>query len=600
LILDNFEQVVDFAEETIGRWLDLAPEVSFLVTSRERLKLPVEVIHELTPLELPQPSDDIRSSEAVKLFVDRAEAVCPGYDLSESEWPAVADVVRHLDGMPLAIELAAARSSVLTPPQILERLQRPRELLSMRSDRHTGRQSTLWRTIEWSWNMLTLAEQMTLAQLSVFRGGFSLEAAEAIVSLSDVSETPGVFDVVQSLRDKSLVRAYQAPEFQTELRLGLYKSIQEFSEERLPELPGAATCYGRHAEFYVGVCTSLAESSSIDGGMQSTRRLQVELENLVVVFHREMATEPLTTAAITTALRALLAMAPVLLMQRHSGLYLDWLAHTLSLEQVESVDWSLLSKAYDKLGRAAHYSQAPSKAIPLLERSLSLSESYGDEQVKISVLQWLGRLLAIRGEIDRAVLSVTQAREVIGDTSDLRQQFETTKTLGFVYYYSGRFDEAADIFERCLHMARELGDQTEIEANMYNVADASLEAGNWKRAFEYVCYAISTLKSDESNTQVVSMAKVLYTYILGRYMGDSSSADSMREWVSFADQLETFSLQLETRYYLTDLLYHYERYDEALEAAQGFLAVARNDESPFSRRRSAELYEKIRTANAVE
>ena len=175
VILDNFEQVQQHATATVGRWLDRAGEATFVVTSRERLHLEGEQVLAVEPLRL--------DSEAIELFAVRARAQRPGFELDEGTRHAVAEVVRLLDGLPLAIELAAARVRVLSPAQIVERLK-DRFVLLAGATGAAARQATLRAAIDWSWELLTPWEQTALAQCSVFEGGFTLEAAELVLDLA--------------------------------------------------------------------------------------------------------------------------------------------------------------------------------------------------------------------------------------------------------------------------------------------------------------------------------------------------------------------------------------------------------------------------------
>ncbi len=217
VILDNFEQVARHAQETLGRWLDAAGEAHFLVTTREVLGLPGEQTYALAPLP---------GSEAEELFMRRAEAAKSNLAVTAEDRAAIAPLVKLLDGLPLAIELAAARVRLMPPRTLLARMGERFRLLASaggRQDRH----ATLRATFDWSWDLLSPAEKSALAQLSVFEGGFTQEAAEAIVDLSACDGAPWIVDVLQSLLDKSLVRAVGRDRFD------LLSSVQAYAAEQL-------------------------------------------------------------------------------------------------------------------------------------------------------------------------------------------------------------------------------------------------------------------------------------------------------------------------------------------------------------------------------
>ena len=250
LVLDNFEQLVDVGAATVASWLLRAPRAQLLVTSRERLRIEGEIVHELEPLSLPSGSD-IAGSEAIALFVDRARQLRRDFALTDGDVPQVAEIVRRLDGIPLAIEVAAARMDVMGPATLVERMPRRLDLLASGRRDATTRQATLRGAIDGSWNALTPAAQRALAQASVFRGGFTLEAAEAVLDPSAHGDAPAVVDVLGTLRAKSLVRVQGASDQPAELRFSLYESIRDYAGERLAASGDVAATRARHARYFL-------------------------------------------------------------------------------------------------------------------------------------------------------------------------------------------------------------------------------------------------------------------------------------------------------------------------------------------------------------
>ena len=196
MILDNFDQVVDHAAATVGRWLTRAGETRFLITSRERLGLAGEQVQMVGPLS-------IETGQA--LFVARAQRLRPGLQLAGAEAEAVREIVRLVDGMPLAIELAGARMRVMSATQILAQM---RKRFSLLTGGGSARHETLVITIDGSWELLKPWERSAWAQCTVFEGGFTLAAAEGVVDLGAWPDAPWVVDVVQSLVEKSLLRTW--------------------------------------------------------------------------------------------------------------------------------------------------------------------------------------------------------------------------------------------------------------------------------------------------------------------------------------------------------------------------------------------------------
>ncbi|HMA10166.1 MAG TPA: hypothetical protein VKP68_19960, partial [Ramlibacter sp.] len=217
VILDNFEQVTRHAQDTLGRWLDRAADARFLVTTREVLGLPGEEVFALAPLP---------PAESADLFVQRAEAAKVGFVANAEDRAAIAPLVELLEGLPLAIELAAARVRVMPPRTLLLRMSERFKLLASSGGR-VDRQATLRAVFDWSWELLSLPEKAALAQLSVFEGGLALEAAEAVLDLSAFENVPWPLDVLQSLVQKSFVRQV------ADDRFDLLVSVQEYATEHL-------------------------------------------------------------------------------------------------------------------------------------------------------------------------------------------------------------------------------------------------------------------------------------------------------------------------------------------------------------------------------
>src|SRR5438105_2566047 len=217
VILDNFEQVAGHAEATLGHWLDRAPQAQFIVTTRQVLGIVGEEIFALAPL---------LGDEAAELFTRRAEAARQGYVPSAEDLVAIRQLVKVLDGLPLAIELAAARMRVMPPRTLLARMHDRFDVLLSHAGRR-DRQATLRAAFDWSWELLSEPEKATLARLSVFEGGFTLDSASALVRATAAEGAPSPIDVVNWLVDKSLVRQV------SDERFDLLETVREYAAQHL-------------------------------------------------------------------------------------------------------------------------------------------------------------------------------------------------------------------------------------------------------------------------------------------------------------------------------------------------------------------------------
>src|SRR5829696_2791158 len=268
LVLDNFEQVVT-AGPRVRELLDACPEVKLLITSRIGLRLSGEREFPVAPLPLSTSTtvEDAGVSGAVRLFIERARAIRPDFNLTAETLPAVADIVNRVDGLPLAIELAAARVKVLPPAALLKRLELRLPLLSGGARDLPLRQQTMRDTIGWSYDLLNDAEQALFRRLAVFVGGFTLAAAEAIGSGATVASggrqpsTP--FDAVEgitSLIDHSLLR--QSAASGDEPRYTMLETVREYALERLDASDEGDVIHRQHAAFFVALAEAADESPS--------------------------------------------------------------------------------------------------------------------------------------------------------------------------------------------------------------------------------------------------------------------------------------------------------------------------------------------------
>lgn len=476
VVLDNFEQVRDHAPATLAAWLERCPEAVFAVTSRQVLRLSDERAHRLGPLETPsldagplaaEALQALAANDAVALFLQRARAVRPGFALTVANGRDVARLVAELDGIPLAIELAAARVRVLSPSKILDRLPQRFDLLTTGWQDATQRQATLRATIDWSWELLEPAEQAALAACSVFRGGFDLEAAEAVIDVDGWSGDPWVVDIVQALQDKSLLRVYEPAETPGDLRFDTYLSIREYAAEKLADggavrredgtpatgLEAAAAIEKRHAAWYARA-GSPVELRALGGrlGVRRRRLLTLELENLVAAVRRATA-----AGMADEAVGAALAAAALL---SHSG-PLDALVRLL--DGVES-SADLSDEARLRLGiehvDALRATGDVERCDALAARLITLAERLGDPHsgAKVRTVRARTHMGDLRG-FD-ATGELEAAREAFVAVGDVAGEGMVIGLLGTLRSMEDDFIKARTLLERALVLLKQVGNSS--------------------------------------------------------------------------------------------------------------------------------------------
>ena len=476
VILDNFEQVVTHASTTLGRWLDRATDASFIVTSRERLHLPGEVVLPIEPLDL--------RSEAIELFVARAQTQRPEFVLSAANRDAVAEVVRLLDGLPLAIELAAARVRMLSPAQIVQRLGQRFQLLAGARGA-AARQATLKAAIDWSWELLAPWEQAALAQCSVFEGGFTLEAAEAVLDLAAWPVAPPTIDTIQALVDKSLLRAW-LPSEQRRLDIdepyfGMYLSIHEYADGKLHDGGDRAAheAQARHAAYFARFGSDEAiEALSHHGGLKLRRALAIEVDNIAAACTRAVAQGSPNVAAANfrAAWEVISSQGPV-------SLCVDLSERVLALEGIEP---AMRMRAALIRADALMKSGALEAAHPLLDELLLSSNDMADRTLRGLVLGFLGQLHREQGRMQQAQSCLEQALAIFIEQGYEAGQGTVLHNLGNVFDQRGLPIESRQCHERALALYEQMGHRAGIGHALAGLAILNRHVGCMEDA--QTCY----------------------------------------------------------------------------------------------------------------
>ena len=521
IVLDNFEQVVGSAAATLGAWLTVAPQARFVVTSRELLRVSDETVFEVPPLRTPREARDTRSAEAVELFIERSRGARPGWEPSETELVAIAEIVKQLDGMPLAIELAASRMSVLSPAQLVQRLPRRFDVLVDRKG-PIDRQATLRGAIDWSWNNLSPAESSSLAQLSVFRGGLSAEAVEEVVALPGAPEGAAL-EALMTLRTKSLVRAYFPTGDEGQTRFGLYETIREYAKEKLQGMPEHQQALARHSAYFTRLGARLAAAA--ESGKVFLDSLDLERENLNAVFQRA-----LEVGQPAVALSAVISLDPLLTMRGPFGVHLHMLDAVIDqlqepgpraaaletrsrarLARGRAVDAEsdlieaeqLASAARDKgaLGRIAliramveRQKGQRKEARQRFERALELLKEVGDLRMEGRAVSNVGALQHELGEEGAALETYNKALEIHRAARDRRYEGITLANLGVLQQALGLLKAARANYQAALAIHRELGSRRSEGISHINLGDLAAELEQPGQALAHYESALEILR----------------------------------------------------------------------------------------------------------
>lgn len=471
LVLDNFEQLSPAAGQ-VADLLAAAPGLHVIVTSRTVLHLYGEQEFPLAPLPLPDlaqlpPPGELKDYPTVALFVERSRAANHAFTLTEANAPAIAEICVRLDGLPLAIELAAARSKVLTPSALLARLNTSLALLTSVDRNRPAQQQTLRATIDWSYNLLEAAEQRLFAQLSVFLNGWTLDAVEAMTN------GPAVMEGLLSLVDKSMVRRVTTAEGDARFRMLL--TLREYAQERLAASGERAQWCERHARYYLALADRAHREFRGPRQTDSLRQLDNEHDNLRVAL--AWAVE---SGNVELALRLAGALAHFWEVRGHIAEGQHWLKQILALPDQPTS--AIRADGLLAAGQMAFRQGDPSTAETCFRESLALWRTIGDELGTARALNALGKSLVEPGRIAEAQQLLEESLRLFRQLGDLAGESDVLNNLGTRAYYRGDYAKARDFDEQSLALRRRSGDLRSVANSLNNLGVVDLALGDYAAA----------------------------------------------------------------------------------------------------------------------
>jgi len=506
LILDNCEHLLQACAQLTEALLKACPEIHILATSREDLDIAGEALFVLPPLTLPElderPSlEEVRHYEAVRLFSERAAVVQPTFTLTEQNATLVVEVCRWLDGLPLAIELAAARAKLLSLEQIRARLEDRFQLLTDGGRTMLPRQQTLRASIDWSYDLLSPTELEFFGCLSVFAGGWTLEAAEAVWAgeSSPKSRSGDVLDLLTRLVDKSLVVADRGSGEETRYRL--LETIRQYAAEKLKASGRADQIHDQHLAVFLAMAE--AAETQLGGANQalSLPRLARELDNMRAAldwaFSQGRAEEGLRLAA---ALRQFWYLTNL-----HEGR--AWLGKFLNLPKAASTP-ATRAKALHAAGYGAMQQDDNGPAAELLEASLALLQALNDTGQATHVLMHLAGVKLSMGELALAQTYYTQSLAVMRELNDPQGIMDALWGLGVVAYNQSEYDPAQAFCSEGLAIAQAQHDLERQAWFLRDVGRIALARGDFASAQPFFEQAL-TVSRQLGSQQLIAFSLVM-------------------------------------------------------------------------------------------
>lgn len=514
LVLDNFEQLVPDGANAVATWLALAPEARFLVTSREKLRVTGESPFELGALPVPEldgvNSLRLRDMSAVQLLLARA----PGITLSDDNARALAEILISVEGIPLAIELCAARLSTLGVAGVLSRLHARLDLMSLGARNAEPRQRTLRGAIDGSWESLSADERLALAACSVFAQGFEAGAYEFVCQ--GLLETSAL-DVLQALRDKSLLRAFPDDALAFELRLGMYESIRAYAAEKLAETSHSVDVCRRHGQYFGERGELRALATQGEQASAALRWLSLETENLRAAYER--LGEERERGAYRSSAQLLLALQPMLSQRGPFERYRQMLDE-IARRGADGLDPVVAARVCRARAHELRQRGLLEDSALELTRARGFSERADSPELDAELLVDCGEVEQERGRFDEARSFYDEALQRIEPRGEPHARARAHAGLGLLCHSQGKLEEALSFYERAMLDARKSRD-LRLEAGLCkDIGSLRLQQARLAEARDLYARAIALLEElddpilsgvVEANLAIIAQEQSQYT-----------------------------------------------------------------------------------------
>ena len=573
LLLDNCEHLVEECARLVSILLRACPRLSVLATSREPLGIGGELPYRVPSLSLPDPGnlpgvDSLAQYEAIRLFVERAQVAEPKFALTERNGAAVMEICRRLDGIPLAIELAVARVKVLSVEQIAARLDDRFRLLTGGSRTALPRQQTLQAAMDWSYDLLSNEEQGLLRLLSVFTGGWSLEAAEA-VCVGESSETLDVLDLLSHLVDKSLVvveqpelRATQEQAGSGEVRYRLLETVRQYAGSKLMQAGESERARDSHLNYFLRFAEELEPKSTGPDAIAVLDRLEVEHDNLRTALEWSLSRGEERTAEkalrLAGALRTFWYWRGYLSVGRHwleraialpgsvaqglesvkeDPLWLrsrgkvlqgagmlawpqadvelarTWLEESVTIQR-QLGDSADLAQSLHILGHVTFDQLDYVGARSLFEESLSLFRQLGDKIIGPSLVGDLGIVAYAIGDYPTARHFLEQSISEYRGVQSSIGEVQMLVKLGDVVRSEGDYERAAELYEECLAQARKIGARVLAASALHKLGQIAHHRGNYAQACSLLKESVK-MQQEAGNKQGIAECLAALAGVIG-------------------------------------------------------------------------------------
>ena len=529
LLLDNAEHLLVACAIFVGAVLRRCPSVRILLTSREASRIDGEVAYPVSPLSLPAAGglaslDVLAHSEAVRLFVDRAAATLPSFRLTEQNAEAVAQICRRVDGIPLAIELAAARVRALSVDQIASRLDDQVRLLTNGGRTGLPRHQTLRATMDWSHDLLTGPEKILFRRFAVFAGGFTLEAAEYVVAGTDL-EPASVLDLLASLVFKSLV---EVDERGAEVRYRLLEPVRQYALSKLKEALEEPAIRVRHRDFFIALAVRAHAGLISQDRVSWQSRIEAEHDNIRAALQWSIA-----AAAFEETFPLGASMARFWARRGYLEEGWKWLQELRKHES--AVSPVARARLLVGVGLLALEIGDQVEAITV-EHALNVFRELGDRDEVEACLRLLGMIENERGGFGRAAAVLDEAVALASQSGDAVREAEALRQRGYVDVRRGDYERAIPYLQRSLELLKQTGAHRSIGFALGHLAQAYLYQGHSQRAVAILREAITFAEAAGQSTAIAYFRNLLGLAFL--WLEDHAAAEAAyRGNLAYSDEI---------------------------------------------------------------
>jgi non-specific serine/threonine protein kinase len=485
MVLDNAEHLLAACAELSQRLLKQCPQLSILVTSRERLGIPGELTYRVPSLSVPEPNqqhaaETLAAYESTHLFIQRARLQHLPFAVTAQNAPAIASICAHLDGIPLAIELAAARVRAISVEEMNQRLDQRFSLLADRSTTTSPRQRTLRAMIDWSYNLLSEAEKAVYCRASVFAGGFTLEAAEQVLSGDSVDETV-MIDLLTSLVDKNLL---QADDHGGSTRYRQLETVRQYGRNRLQESADELVCRQRHLAYFVRLAESAEEGMRGSGHQVWVERLEADHENI----RAALATASEPPGDFPAGLRLAGALFPFWHIAGYWSEGSRWTLRFLAAVPTDQME-DVRAKALNGAGSLLVRQGDTRSARTLAEECLAIRRRLGDRRGISVAIGNLGHVMFRIGDYAAARQLLEESLAITREMADKWGTSRVLTLLAPVLLAQGDLGPARVLAQEGVDIEREVGGDG---YGSTNLADVVLEEGDAATALTLCRDALAT------------------------------------------------------------------------------------------------------------